>query len=169
MVEALLATKEGNPRLSVQLVIREARKSPEVPPELSLPSSTGRRRFAFAQAGELWMRDVMHGPSVLVGDRTRRKIYLIAFIDDATRLISHAAFALSENTATGWFMRSTPSGLVVVGILGGPFELRSAGAAGETNLQTPALHRNAWRRMQALVHEPRLAVAHAPADMSPVG
>jgi transposase InsO family protein len=121
VVEALLSAKEDNPKLSVQLVIREARKSPEVPAELPLPSSTvhrllarhglmdkpkedpgerDRRRFAFAQAGELWMSDVMHGPSVTVGDRTKRKTYLIAFLDDATRVVPHAAFALSENTAT---------------------------------------------------------------------
>jgi transposase InsO family protein len=121
VVEALLAAKEANAKLSVQLVIRAARQSPDVPAELPLPSSTvhrllarhglmakapedpgerDRRRFAFAQAGELWMSDVMHGPSVLVGERTRRKSYLIAFIDDATRVIPHAAFALAENTAT---------------------------------------------------------------------
>ena len=121
VVEALLAAKEGNPKLSVQLVIREARKSPEVPADLPLPPSTvhrllarhglmdkakddpgerDRRRFAFAQAGELWMSDVMHGPSVTVGDRTKRKTYLIAFLDDATRVVPHAAFALSENAAT---------------------------------------------------------------------
>ncbi len=121
VVEALLAAKEANPKLSVQLVIRAARQSPDVPAELPLPPSTvhrllarhglmsktpqdpgerDRRRFAFAQAGELWMSDVMHGPSVAVDGRTRRKTYLIAFLDDATRVIPHAAFALSENTAT---------------------------------------------------------------------
>ena len=121
VVEALLTTKEGNPALSVQLVIRAVRERPEVPPDLPLPPSTvhrllarhglmerpkqdgdpqDRRRFAFEQAGELWMSDVMHGPSVLVGERVKRKTYLIAFIDDATRVIPHAAFALSENTAT---------------------------------------------------------------------
>jgi transposase len=115
-VEALLAAKEGNPKLSVQWVIREVCKAPEVPPELPLPSSTvhrlltrhglmdkpkddpgdqDRRRFAFAQAGQRWMSDVMHGPSVGVGDRTRRKTYLIAFIDDATRVVPYAAFARS--------------------------------------------------------------------------
>jgi putative transposase len=120
-LEALLAAKEGNPKLSVQLVIREARKCADVPPELPLPASTvhrlltrhglmdrpkddpgdrDRRRFAFAQAGQMWMSDVMHGPSVGVGDRTRRKTYLIAFIDDATRVVPYAAFALSQNTAT---------------------------------------------------------------------
>jgi transposase InsO family protein len=121
VVDALLAIKEGNPKLSVQLVIREARQRPEVPEDLPLPNATvhrlltrhglmdkkrgahtdaDRRRFAFQQAGELWMSDVMHGPSVFVGDRTKRKTYLIAFIDDATRLVPYAAFALAENTAT---------------------------------------------------------------------
>jgi hypothetical protein len=57
-----------------------------------------RRRFAFAQAGELWMSDVMHGPAVVVGERVKRKTYLLAFLDDATRVIPHAAFALAENT-----------------------------------------------------------------------
>lgn len=58
-----------------------------------------RRRFAFEKANELWMSDVMHGPSVTTVSRQRRKTYLIAFLDDATRVIPHAAFALSENTA----------------------------------------------------------------------
>jgi hypothetical protein len=57
-----------------------------------------RRRFAFERAGQLWMSDIMHGPTVFVGDRTKRKTYLIAFIDDATRVIPYAAFALAENT-----------------------------------------------------------------------
>jgi transposase InsO family protein len=64
------------------------------------PGEHDRRRFAFAQAGELWMSDVMHGPSVAVDGRTRRKTYLIAFIDDATRVILHAAFALAESAGT---------------------------------------------------------------------
>jgi transposase InsO family protein len=58
-----------------------------------------RRRFAFQKAGELWMSDVMHGPTVVVGGKVRRKSYLIAFIDDATRVVPFAVFALSENTA----------------------------------------------------------------------
>ena len=120
VVDVLLQIKEGNPKLSVQLLIREARTREEVPQDLPLPLSTvhrllarhglmdkprgeetdaDRRRFAFAQAGELWMSDVMHGPSVFLGDRTKRKTYLIAFLDDATRVIPYAAFTLAENTA----------------------------------------------------------------------
>ena len=121
VVDVLLATKEGNPALSVQLVIREARKHTDVPEELPLPGATvhrllarhglmdkprgdssdnDRRRFAFRHAGQMWMSDIMHGPSVRVGGRSKRKTYLIAFIDDATRVIPYCAFALSENTRT---------------------------------------------------------------------
>jgi len=58
-----------------------------------------RRRFAFEHPGQLWMSDVMHGPSVtLQGSRTRRKAYLIAFLDDATRVVPYCAFALAEST-----------------------------------------------------------------------
>ena len=58
-----------------------------------------RRRFAFEHPGQLWMSDVMHGPAVtLAGSRTRRKAYLIAFLDDATRVVPYCAFALAEST-----------------------------------------------------------------------
>ncbi len=117
--ERLVSVKEASPGLSVQLVIREARAFPDVPDDLPLAPSTvhrllareglmrknpaqpgdcDRRRFAFEHAGELWTGDVMHGPSVRTGDRAKRKTYLIAFLDDATRVIPHAAFALSEST-----------------------------------------------------------------------
>ena len=42
-----------------------------------------------------WMSDVMHGPSIPDG-RRRRKTYLAAFIDDATRVVPYAAFAFSN-------------------------------------------------------------------------
>ena len=46
VVEALLSAKEDNPNLSVQLVIRQARQSPEVPADLPLPPSTVHRLLA---------------------------------------------------------------------------------------------------------------------------
>ncbi len=121
IADLLVTIKEDRPELSVPLVIRAARASGEVPGALPLPPSTvhrllarhglmrkdsdasadrDRRRFAFERAGELWMSDVMHGPSVLVDNRIKRKTYLIAFLDDATRVIPFAAFALSESTQT---------------------------------------------------------------------
>lgn len=119
VADLLVSIKDDNPELSVQLVIKEALSSKKVPEELLLAPTTvhrvltraglmrkedggaegDRRRFAFQKAGELWMSDVMHGPTVLVGGKVRRKSYLIAFIDDATRVVPFAVFALSENTA----------------------------------------------------------------------
>lgn len=119
---ALIGLKEEQPELCIAGLIRAAHERGLVGPEEHLahttvyrlikraglmakaanaPSDLDRRRFAYAQPNQMWMSDVMHGPSVAVGNggQTRRKTYLIAFIDDATRLIPAAAFAFSENTA----------------------------------------------------------------------
>lgn len=117
VVDRLISLKEELPQLSIPQLIRMAIKreiTTEPLPRATvhrLFSSAGlmrkteesseqdRRRFAFAHASELWMSDVMHGPTVAIGERgQRRKAYLIAFLDDATRVIPYAAFALSENT-----------------------------------------------------------------------
>ena len=119
VADALVSMKEEQPGLSIPLLIRAVQQSGAFPESLVLPPSTvhrllsraglmhktnpevspqDRRRFAFAHAGQLWMSDVMHGPSVAVPGRGRRKCYLIAFLDDATRVVPYCAFALSENT-----------------------------------------------------------------------
>jgi hypothetical protein len=41
----------------------------------------------------------MHGPAVTVDGGRKRKSYLIGLLDDATRVVPYAAFALSENTS----------------------------------------------------------------------
>jgi len=120
VAEALIAIKTQHPQLSVRRVIARARADGQIPDAPAPPASTvhrlftreglmvkktdaptgaDRRRFAFQHAGELWMSDVMHGISVGDGQGRRRKTYLIAFIDDATRVIPYAAFAFAENTA----------------------------------------------------------------------
>lgn len=88
-------------RLSASTVYRLLRRAGLM--DKSAEHTTGqdadRRRFAFEHPGQLWMSDVMHGPSVtLEGSRTRRKAYLIAFLDDATRVVPYCAFALAEST-----------------------------------------------------------------------
>ena len=119
VADALMSLKDEQPELSIPQLIRAVQQSGAAPESLALPPSTvhrllsraglmhkpsaeviaqDRRRFAFAHAGQLWMSDVMHGPSVAVPGRGRRKCYLIAFLDDATRVIPYCAFALSENT-----------------------------------------------------------------------
>ena len=107
VADLLCQTKEDKPELSVQLVIKDAIASSKVPEGLPLPLSTvhrllsraglmrkhaesgekDHRHFVFEHANDLWMSDVMHGPSVVVGGKVKRKTYLIAFIDDATRVV----------------------------------------------------------------------------------
>ncbi len=57
-----------------------------------------RRKFEAELPNDLWQSDVMHGPKVEV-DGKMRKAYLIAIIDDHSRLITYAHFYLSENLA----------------------------------------------------------------------
>ena len=119
VADALISLKDEQRELSIPQLIRAVRQAGTAPAALELPASTvhrllsraglmqkktnepnsqDRRRFAFAHAGQLWMSDVMHGVSVTVPGRGRRKTYLLAFLDDATRVIPYCAFALSENT-----------------------------------------------------------------------
>ena len=121
VADHLCALKEQYPAYSVALVISTARDQGLVPAEVPLapatvhrllsrqglmarpadaPTSKDRRRFSFDAANELWMGDVMHGPAVLdEEDRRRHRTYLIALLDDATRVIPYAAFARSETVA----------------------------------------------------------------------
>lgn len=54
-----------------------------------------RRKFEAELPNDLWQSDVMHGPLVTAEPR-QKKSYLIAFIDDHSRLVPYARFYLSE-------------------------------------------------------------------------
>jgi len=58
---------------------------------------TPARPFAYKDFGQLWMADFLHGPKIRVKGK-KRKTYLHAIIDDATRYIVRAGFFLSEDT-----------------------------------------------------------------------
>jgi len=55
-----------------------------------------RRKFEAELPNDLWQSDVMHGPLIESGGKMK-KSYLIALIDDHSRLITHGEFYLSEN------------------------------------------------------------------------
>lgn len=57
-----------------------------------------RTSFAMRFANELWQGDTMYGPSIKQRDGQWKKTFLIAFIDDASRLITHAEFFYRDNT-----------------------------------------------------------------------
>ncbi len=55
------------------------------------------RPFEYQFFGQLWMADFLHGPKIREKGK-KRKTYLHAIIDDATRYVVHAGFFTSENT-----------------------------------------------------------------------
>jgi transposase InsO family protein len=54
-----------------------------------------RRKFEAESPNDLWQSDVMHGPKV-EAEGKQKKSYLIAILDDHSRLIPHGEFYLSE-------------------------------------------------------------------------
>lgn len=120
VLDLLVVTKDAHRDWSVSMVIDAAKKESTAARDIALPVSTvhrvlsragvmgkdsedptskDRRHFSYERAGELWMSDVMHGPAVIVGQRRKKKTYLIGLLDDATRIVPYCSFALSENTA----------------------------------------------------------------------
>jgi transposase InsO family protein len=57
-----------------------------------------RHSFAMQFANELWQADTLYGPSIKQPDGQWKKTFLIAFIDDASRVIAHAEFFYADNT-----------------------------------------------------------------------
>ena len=110
---ALIGLRRKMPTATVRSLIRTARERRLVEPELYLAETTvwrllkreglmkreaapvDRRRYEAQLPNDIWQSDVMHGPSVLLQGK-KRKAYLIAFLDDMSRLICHAQFYPSE-------------------------------------------------------------------------
>lgn len=56
-----------------------------------------RKKFEHDHVNDLWIADTMHGPSIRSG-RTRHKVFLIAAIDDHSRVITCGRFFFQENS-----------------------------------------------------------------------
>jgi len=54
------------------------------------------KRFSHQYINELWQADLMYGPYIK-DFKQKRQTYLLAYIDDASRLITHAEFFFSQN------------------------------------------------------------------------
>jgi putative transposase len=63
------------------------------------PGPQDRRKFEAELPNDLWQSDSMHGPQVDVDGRMK-KTYLLAFLDDHSRLVPHAQFYLSEGLSS---------------------------------------------------------------------
>lgn len=115
---ALLVLRKELPYVTIDRIIQEMNKRQLVAPGIMLSPSTvyrylrrhglmektsvvpkDRRKFEAELPNDLWQSDVMHGPYV-IHDGKQHKTYLIAIIDDHSRLVVHARFYLSENLKT---------------------------------------------------------------------
>jgi transposase InsO family protein len=111
---ALVRLRKEMPKATVPMLIETMRKRRLASPGVTLNRSTvyrflhhqnlmnpkkanppDRRKFEVELPNDLWQSDVMHGPGVDVDGRMR-KSYLLAFLDDHSRLVPHAQFYLSE-------------------------------------------------------------------------
>jgi len=56
-------------------------------------SKSATRRFQRVNRNDLWHADIKYGPYLTVGtNEIKKQVYFVAFLDDATRFILHAAF-----------------------------------------------------------------------------
>jgi len=67
---------------------------------LELSTQHKRTQGAMQYANQLWQADTMFGPHIRAGDQPAIQTKLIAFIDDASRVLCHGEFFLQENTDT---------------------------------------------------------------------
>ena len=93
--------------------------------ELLAPDDNdNKKRLAFSMkfANQLWQADTMFGPHVDTGmsSGARKQTKLIAFIDDASRVLCHGEFFFDENTDTlvkairaAFYKRGVPEQLLV--------------------------------------------------------
>jgi putative transposase len=77
------------------------------------PIKVDRRRFEADCSNDLWQSDVMHGPKVNIEGKLK-KTYLIAFIDDHSRLVPHASFYPNETTKS--FLKALNRALLFRGL-----------------------------------------------------
>ena len=112
---ALINLRKEFPKATVPFLIEEMGKRKLASPGVTLSPTTvyrflhrhelmeftrgapeDRRKFEAEMPNDLWQVDCMHGPRV-EHHAKQRKTYLIAFMDDHSRLIAHGEFFLSES------------------------------------------------------------------------
>jgi transposase InsO family protein len=129
---ALIRLREELPKATISRLINEMNKRRLVSPGLVLTTATvhrflrsnglmkrtqvtpeDRRKFEAELPNDLWQSDCMHGPRVDHQGRNR-KTYLIAFLDDHSRLVPHAEFYLSESLAS--YLKALEEALLTRGL-----------------------------------------------------
>lgn len=129
----LIRLRKEMPILSVPNFIKEVKAKKLLPPGTELKQTTlyrffhqegimrgnpssgmDRRKFEAELPNDMWQSDVMHGPKLDNGGQRLRKTYLIAFIDDHSRLITHGRFYPAESLIC--FIEAFEQALLVRGL-----------------------------------------------------
>ena len=117
IMEQILAVKAQQPKISMDTIfynlIKERKMRPgevsrttayrmlgnKLPKVPMPPTGNYQRRFCYRYPNDCWQGDVMYGPFIRdeLSGRSKRT-YLVAFIDDATRLVVAAQFFFCEAT-----------------------------------------------------------------------
>jgi len=118
--DLLLAMRKERPKATVPSLLRALRLAGRLPDRPLRPGAVYRLfsrqdggqcevapfpepdaiAFTHPHVNDLWTSDVMYGPRLEVpGRRDGGKTYLLAFLDDASRMVPYSAFYLSENAA----------------------------------------------------------------------
>ncbi|MCL6560911.1 MAG: DDE-type integrase/transposase/recombinase, partial [Firmicutes bacterium] len=82
----------GEPPVSLSTVQRYIKKL-----GIRQEEAVERKRFTFEFANDCWQTDTLTGPYLVVNGKKKRT-YLIAFLDDASRLLVHGEFFFEENS-----------------------------------------------------------------------
>lgn len=111
-LDALVALRKANPRLSIPRLVERAEREHLFPAGREPSMATiyrllrlhkaetkkkreDMRKFEVQMSNDLWQSDCMHGPVVLHEGKPR-KSYLFAILDDHSRLITDGQFYLAE-------------------------------------------------------------------------
>lgn len=111
VIEQIIVLKRNYPRLSATGIFKMLRESGVTKDQISLstvnrvinslPKETSVNepmyRYELEHINEVWCGDSSHGP-YLYKDKAKVKLYIIAFIDDASRLITGARIFEADNT-----------------------------------------------------------------------
>lgn len=129
---ALAQLRRELPKATVARLIDEMNRRKLISPGLTLTPTTvyrflnrnglmkltqampeDRRKFEAELPNDIWQSDCMHGPKVEHEGRNR-KTYLLAFIDDHSRLVPYAEFYLSESLAQ--YLRALEKAILTRGL-----------------------------------------------------
>ena len=130
--QAILAGRQAHPQLQIKVLVRElvgqgvllagtfslptvyrllaehqldAHSTKHLPPPTGGPT----KAFECALANELWMTDLMFGPTLKLADGRVLHTRLFGLLDDCSRLVPHAQYYASEKLC--WFLDTFRQGL----------------------------------------------------------